>query len=107
MEPDVTSPRATAGETSASSPSRSSTLDHVTVCVCTYKRQEGLGRLLEAIGKQQTGGRFTYSVVVVDNDRAESARAAVQSFAAASKQPVNYFCEPRQNISLARNRCRR
>ena len=79
-------------------------LDHVVVCICTYKRAEGLTRLLEAIGQQDTAGLFTYSVVVVDNDRSESARSVVGSVSTGSAQRVSYFCEPQQNISLARNK---
>jgi len=77
---------------------------HISVCVCTFKRLEMLRRLLEDLSAQDTRGVFTYSVVVVDNDRDESARALVETFAAASRLAVRYFVEPRQNIALARNR---
>src|SRR5262245_37392378 len=77
---------------------------HITVCICTYKRPLLLKRLLNDVGRQDTGGMFTISIVVVDNDRAETAKPVVQEFATASTVPVNYFVEPQQNIALARNR---
>jgi succinoglycan biosynthesis protein ExoM len=48
--------------------------------------------------------RFTYSIVVADNDSQRSAEALVSDFAAAAPIPVTYCVEPQQNISLARNR---
>src|ERR1700674_4934887 len=77
---------------------------HIDVCVCTYKRPELLKRLLRELAGQETRGLFTYSVVVVDNDRLRSAEAVVLDFAAASTVPVTYDVEPVQNICLARNR---
>jgi succinoglycan biosynthesis protein ExoM len=76
---------------------------HISVCICTYKRPLLLNRLLEELAVQETGGSFTYSVVVVDNDRSQSAEAVVSGFAAKSKVPVKYCVEPRQNISMTRN----
>jgi glycosyltransferase involved in cell wall biosynthesis len=60
--------------------------------------------LLHELGGQDTGGLFTYSIVVADNDHLESARAIVADFAAAASIPTAYFVEPRQNIALARNK---
>jgi succinoglycan biosynthesis protein ExoM len=77
---------------------------HIGVCVCTYKRPELLKRLLRELAGQETGGLFTYSVVVVDNDQLRSAETVVSDFAATSTMPVTYFVEPVQNICMARNR---
>ena len=77
---------------------------HVAVCVCTFKRPALLQRLLAELEKQQTGGAFSFSVVVVDNDSQGSAEAAVSGFAAHSSFEVSYCCEPEQNIAKARNR---
>ena len=54
---------------------------HISVCICTFKRPELLTRLLERLENQRTDGLFTYSVVVADNDPAQSARQAVAAFA--------------------------
>ena len=77
--------------------------DHISVCVCTYKRPKLLRRLLDRIQKQRNDNLFSYSVVVVDNDSMESAREVVCSFKEEASIPVDYYCEPEQNISLARN----
>jgi glycosyltransferase involved in cell wall biosynthesis len=60
--------------------------------------------LLDDLGNQNTGGLFTFSIVVVDNDRSESAQRVVEDFMAASPIPATYCVEPRQNIALARNK---
>jgi glycosyltransferase involved in cell wall biosynthesis len=52
----------------------------------------------------RTEGRFTFSIVVADNDRLESARATVERFAREAAIEVVYCVEPEQNISLARNK---
>lgn len=78
-------------------------LHHITVCICTYKRPEMLVRLMKELINQRTDQLFTYSVVIVDNDAAQSARKKVEDLRKASNLSVNYYCEPEQNISLARN----
>jgi glycosyltransferase involved in cell wall biosynthesis len=77
---------------------------HISVCVCTYKRPDLLKRLLQAVDGQDTGGLFTFSVVVADNDERRSAEALVRNVAARSTVPIRYCVEPRQNIALTRNR---
>lgn len=77
---------------------------HVTVCICTYRRQELLRRLLAELEHQVTGGAFTFSIVVTDNDAALSAQRVVEDFASHSSIDVVYCTEPRRNIALARNR---
>jgi glycosyltransferase involved in cell wall biosynthesis len=78
--------------------------EHICVCVCTYRRPKLLRRLLEGVEKQSTGGLFTYSVVIVDNDRLRSAEDLVSDFAASSDLSIRYCVEPVQNIAMARNR---
>jgi len=77
---------------------------HICVCVCTYKRPHGLGRLLRELDGQQAGGLFTYSVVVVDNDETKSGENAVSAAASSVAFPVVYDVEPRRSIALARNK---
>jgi succinoglycan biosynthesis protein ExoM len=81
-----------------------SSMQHVSVCICTYKRPELLRRLLKGLGEQDTGGLFTFSIVVVDNDQSESGRQVVEDFIGASHVQITYDVEPRQNIALARNK---
>jgi glycosyltransferase involved in cell wall biosynthesis len=78
--------------------------DHVSVCICTYKRSRLLGLLLARIEKQFREQPFDGSIVVVDNDFAGSARDTVRAFGNSATLPVDYHLEPEQNISLARNR---
>ena len=76
---------------------------HICVCICTYKRPQLLKQLLEKLSTQETGGLFTFSVVVADNDRLRSAEALVTEFASTSHIGVTYCVEPQQNIALTRN----
>lgn len=79
----------------------SNELPHIAVCICTYRRPEFLTRLLLELNKQETGGQFTYSAVVADNDPEESARATIAELDV--KFPVKYCAEPRRGIAWARN----
>jgi|HubBroStandDraft_2_1064218.scaffolds.fasta_scaffold02871_4 succinoglycan biosynthesis protein ExoM len=90
--------------TSAMDPVASKQAAQISVCICTLKRPELLRRTLASLEDQQTGGLFTYSVIVADNDAAESARHAVDEFSVAAHLPVTYCVEPQQNIALARNK---
>jgi succinoglycan biosynthesis protein ExoM len=85
-------------------PTTSKQTAQISVCICTLKRPELLHRTLSSLQDQQTCGLFTYSVVVADNDAAESARNAVAEFSNAARLPVTYCVEPQQNIALARNK---
>jgi succinoglycan biosynthesis protein ExoM len=79
------------------------TRPHISVCICTYKRPDSLKRLLKELGIQDTGGLFTYSIVVADNDCLRSAQRVVAAFAAESPIAVTYWVEPQQGIARARN----
>src|SRR5690242_12242771 len=79
-------------------------MNHITVCICTFKRPALLQRLLYELDRQISDGKFTYSLVVVDNDSEESARHVVSEFAKSSTHQTRYCVEPRQNIALARNK---
>ena len=78
--------------------------EHISVCVCTYKRPELLRRLLLKLEAQKREGLFAYSIVIVDNDSAESAKQTAESYARQSRIPISYYVEPEQNIALARNK---
>lgn len=78
--------------------------DHISICICTYKRPELLGLLLKKLQIQETDNLFTYSIVIVDNDHAQSAKNAVTPFKKKLLVDIDYFHEPEQNIALARNK---
>lgn len=78
--------------------------NNITVAVLTYRRQELLTRCLEALVKQETYGKFEFSILVVDNDRDESAKETVEFFSDSSEIKIKYICEKKKNIATARNR---
>jgi succinoglycan biosynthesis protein ExoM len=77
---------------------------HIGVCICTFKRPALLRQLLELLQKQRTDRLFTYSVVVADNDPAQSAQQLVAELSSTSSVGVTYCSESQQNIALARNK---
>jgi len=82
----------------------SATPSSVVLCIITFRRPEGLGRLLAAIGSlavPEQLGRL--SVVVVDNDPDGSARTVVDTAAAGCPWPLRYQIEPARGIPMARN----
>ena len=60
--------------------------------------------MLPLLARTAGGQPFGASIVVVDNDAAESAREVVDSQKHKTGLPLRYEVEPRQNIALARNR---
>ena len=78
--------------------------EHISVCVCTYKRPELLGRLLESLKSQRTENLFFYSVCVVDNDCRRSGKKTTDNFKKNTGLKIDYYVEPRQNVSSARNK---
>jgi succinoglycan biosynthesis protein ExoM len=90
-------------EISTTKDSGKNTTPHICVCICTYKRAEPLKRLLRDIDKQETGGLFTHSIVVADNDPEGSAKSVVAEVAATLRVRVKYCAEPTRGIARARN----
>ncbi|QBQ54401.1 glycosyltransferase family 2 protein [Nitrosococcus wardiae] len=73
-------------------------MDHIAVCIATFKRPQLLENLLNSIANQVTKSKFLISVIIVDND----AKASGQTIA---KNYTNYyFIETEKNIALVRNR---
>lgn len=78
----------------------------VAVCVTTYKRPEGLRRLLAGLN-ELTFERCMPSllrVVVVDNDAAGTASAVCEDVRAEFRWSLEYYTEVRRGISQARNK---
>lgn len=80
------------------------TMPMVSVCICTYRRPHRLARLLRAIEQQDTAGRFTLQLVVVDNDPQRSARVALHAFGRRTLWPFESAWVSEPNIAKARNR---
>jgi succinoglycan biosynthesis protein ExoM len=79
---------------------------HIAICVCTYRRPEGLAALLEAVGRQRFARRRPplLSVVIVDNEGSEQAKRLCDQFGRATAIPIRYLHEPMRGISYVRNR---
>jgi len=77
--------------------------DHVSVCICTYHRNQMLEDLLRKIARQEPYGLFDYSIVVVDNDAEGSARETVTKLKEELGLDITYSIEREQTIPAARN----
>ncbi|MCA9245119.1 MAG: glycosyltransferase, partial [Phycisphaerales bacterium] len=77
----------------------------VSILVCTFRRPEGLTRLLESLGKLQWRRERPprVEVVVVDNDPAGAAKPVCESARATCSLDIRYVKEPRHGIPYARN----
>ncbi|MBW2693612.1 MAG: glycosyltransferase family 2 protein [Deltaproteobacteria bacterium] len=75
----------------------------VSICIATYRRPEGLSRLLDSLDRLKIPIGTHVEIIVIDNDREESAASVARS-RSGSIGPIRYCVEPRQNIALARNR---
>ena len=77
--------------------------DHISICICTYRRNQMLERLLRKLAHQETDDLFDYSIIVVDNDAAGPAREMVLRVRDELSLNITYSIEPVQTISAARN----
>lgn len=78
----------------------------VATCVVTYRRPEGLERVLKGLARLRSEKveRPDVQIVVVDNDPRRSASAICEKLAHGIGYPLTYHAEPRRGISQARNR---
>ncbi|MGH7820010.1 MAG: glycosyltransferase family 2 protein, partial [Candidatus Binatia bacterium] len=77
----------------------------VAICALTFRRNDGLRRLLEGIARLELDGDGPdIRVVVVDNDPDEGARPVCTSAPDGLRWPVEYHHEPRRGIAHGRNR---
>lgn len=75
----------------------------ISVCLCTYRRPS-VTETLDSIAAQVLPPGWSLELVVVDNDPAGSAQAAVLAWSARAEVPIVYAIEPGPNIAAARNR---
>jgi glycosyltransferase involved in cell wall biosynthesis len=73
----------------------------VSVCIATYRRPQGLARLLASLGRMKLPADAQVEVIVVDNDPDAEETLALPPAGALSVRRVR---EPRRNIARARNR---
>lgn len=79
---------------------------HVTLGVLTYKRPDGISKLLDVLMRQHRSAERPYAltVVVVDNDAAGSSKDVVLGHAENGAYRLIYVVEEQQGIPIARNR---
>lgn len=81
-------------------------LKSITVAICTFRRPDGLKRLLLEFGQQKDLSSYSVRMVVVDNDPEATARPVVEEVLSRGyPYPVDYFVEMHPGVAHARNRC--
>jgi succinoglycan biosynthesis protein ExoM len=79
---------------------------HVAICCITFRRPDGLQRLLDGLNELtfRKNPEPTISVIVVDNDGTAPMRALVDARRPGFRWSLRYVCEPVRGVSSARNR---
>ena len=77
----------------------------ISVCVCTFRRPEGLLRLLSHLRGIDVPAGCALELLVVDNDPAGSGRDAFEAGSRDWPWPARYVVEPQPGVGLARTRC--
>lgn len=73
------------------------------VCIATYKRPKLLEKLIDSLSKQELPESVELEVIIVDNDKLESAKEVVKRAEKKIELNLRYFAQPVKNISLTRN----
>lgn len=78
----------------------------VTLGVLTFRRPDGISKLLDVMKRQHHASERPYAltIVVVDNDASGSSRDAVMAHVGHDSYDLHYVVEERQGIPIARNR---
>jgi succinoglycan biosynthesis protein ExoM len=76
----------------------------VAICIASYRRPQGLARLLEGIGKQILNPPMPeVRILVVDNDPEGSAASPCEAMGPLLPWPITYIHERDAGVSHARN----
>lgn len=75
----------------------------LSVCIATFQRPELLKKLLKSLVSQDLGKNIVLEIIIVDNDKNETARNIVKEFIDTDKFKYSYLVQPEKNISLTRN----
>ena len=78
----------------------------ISICVATYKRPEGLSRLLQGLNNLRFSKleKPQIEVVIADNDHEGSAKSTYESLKSGFQWDLKYGVEPQQGVTFARNR---
>ncbi|NEJ74829.1 glycosyltransferase [Rhizobium phaseoli] len=100
MNQQETFPHSAAGPDASAAPLK------IAVGVLTYRRLDGIAKLLDVMTRQirHPARPFHLTMVIVDNDAAGSAKATVESFGQTGAYDLIYVVEQNQGIPFARNR---
>ncbi|MBL8279696.1 MAG: glycosyltransferase family 2 protein [Pelomonas sp.] len=81
--------------------------DHplISICVCTFRRPEGLARLLAHLRDIERPSGCDLELLVVDNDAGASGREPFEVGTRDWAWPARYIVEPRSGVGFARTRC--
>lgn len=77
--------------------------ENISVCICTYHRNNTLRRLLERLSYQATDKQFSYSIIIIDNDKLGPAKEIAEYGARELKLDIQYDIEQERSIPAARN----
>jgi succinoglycan biosynthesis protein ExoM len=78
----------------------------ISICICTYKRPDGLRHALQSLIEMHLPPGCCLEVLVVDNDAAASAAVVVDEFRTVFVDlHLRYILESAPGVSHARNRC--
>jgi glycosyltransferase involved in cell wall biosynthesis len=75
----------------------------VTVAVCTYNRAELLTKALDSLARQDTGGAFTFDVLVVDDGSVDDTAEVVAAHGLRSQGTLQYVRGEGRGVGAARN----
>ncbi|MGK0284890.1 MAG: succinoglycan biosynthesis protein ExoM [Patiriisocius sp.] len=73
----------------------------IILCICTYRRPDGLRKLLETLPELE--GASNLEIVVADNDAGQDGLSVCQSLDKDYPYPVHTLCQLEPGISAARN----
>lgn len=75
----------------------------ISVCIATYKRERLLEKLLKSLLAQEVDQDVILQIIVVDNDAMGSAANIVNRINSELLANIEYYIQPKKNISLTRN----
>lgn len=80
---------------------------HVAICIATYRRPEGLVRLLHSLASLAFGSQPSprITIVIIDNDATGTLHPAVAEAIAASPLIIRRYVEPTRGLAAVRNAC--
>ena len=76
----------------------------VSVNLCTYNRKEMLRKTLRSLVQQETDGRFSFEIVVIDDASTDGTSAVVEEISRGSEIKIKYIKEGGKGEANSRNR---